>query len=108
MAVATKALPIHLVLQSQVDGRRTFQFIPFHSLTYYEEGLHDHVRGHRHAFKVLNKGGVVGHCNGYVNGGHQDQPVPAALEHAVVREDEPRLFQRLCFVFGQWGVRGMK
>ena len=34
---------------------------------------------------------VVGHGDGHVEGGQQDQPIPAGLERAVVKEDEAGL-----------------
>lgn len=41
---------------------------------------------------------VVGNSNGYVEGGQQDQPIPAGLERAVVKEDEARLLDVCHFV----------
>ena len=37
---------------------------------------------------VADKTHVVGHRHGHVEGGQQDQPVPARLEGAEVQEDE--------------------
>jgi len=34
---------------------------------------------------------VVGNSDGYVEGGQQDQPVPAGLERTIVKEDETGL-----------------
>lgn len=41
---------------------------------------------------------VVGNSNGYVEGGQQDQPIPAGLECSVVKEDEARLLDVRHFV----------
>lgn len=76
-------------------------------LTYDEEGFYNNIRRHCEAFEILDKGCIVGNGHGYVDGGDQNQPVPAALEHAVMGQDEPGFFQRLGLVLGQRGVRGM-
>ena len=53
---------------------------------------------------------IVRHHNGHINGGQEDQDVPAGLEHAIVAEDPARLLGGRCLVLGKrldvggWGT----
>lgn len=76
-------------------------------LTDDEERLDNNVADHADAVGV-NEAGVVGHDDGYVEGGDQDQPIPAGLEHAVVRQDEAGLLEGAGLVFGQRSVGGLQ
>lgn len=68
-------------------------------LTDDEECLDDDVADHADAVGV-DEAGVVGHDDGDVEGSDQDQPIPAGLEHAVVRQDEAGLLEGAGLVFG--------
>lgn len=68
-------------------------------LTDDEERLDDNVADHADAVGV-DEAGVVGHDDGDVEGSDQDQPIPAGLEHAVVRQDEAGLLEGAGLVLG--------
>ena len=70
------------------------------NLTSNEKWLDENVR-QQVARLLLHKGGEKGHRDGHVDGCQYHQPVPNALEKAVVREYETRSLQRRRLVFGQ-------
>lgn len=60
-------------------------------LTDDEENLHCDVTDSRAACQVIiiaDEAHVVGHRDGHVERGQQNQPVPPCLERAVMKEDE--------------------
>ena len=69
-----------------------------------EESFDHHVRhnGWLVLLCLVEEGGVVGHHDGDVEGGEEDNQVPAGLEHPVVGEDEARLLNAGRFVLRQW------
>lgn len=83
------------------------------SLTNDEKDLHQDVTDARGVARCgaavlpyLHRGeaDVVGNGDGHVEGGQQDQPIPAGLERTVVKEDEARLLD-LCYLVFWDGVR---
>lgn len=60
-------------------------------LTYDEQDLHRDVADSGaagHVIVIADEAHVVGHGHGHVEGGEQDQPIPAGFEGAVVKQDE--------------------
>lgn len=86
----------HLFRECEVAGRGEGTVLV---LTDDEERLDDDVADHADAVGV-DEAGVVGHDDGDVEGSDQDQPIPAGLEHAVVRQDEAGLLEGAGLVLG--------
>lgn len=86
---------------------KQFGQTPKSNLTDDEKDLHQDVADAR---RVAGRGAavlshlhrreanVVRNGDGHVEGGQQDQPIPAGLERAVVKEDEARLLDVRHFV----------
>lgn len=75
-------------------------------LTYDEQDLHrDVADGGAAGYVVVitDEAHVVGHCHGHVEGGEQDQPIPAGFEGAVVKQDELGLLGVCYLVLRQSG-----
>lgn len=71
-----------------------------------EEYLHCDITDGRAASQVVviaDEAHVVGDRHGNVEGGEQNQPVPAGFEGAVVKQDELGLFDVCHLVLGQSG-----
>ena len=47
------------------------------------------------------EGCIIRHNNSHVNGGHEDEDIPAGLEHAIMAEDPTRLLGHRALILGQ-------